>query len=177
MTHEPGDRPPPRPVLARHLAAQIGRSFSETISALIKHGGDVDATLAYFRTEDDEEARKAARCRRRRDEAPAPLPEPPALEFEPVFVTKSESWPTAPVRCSERFGPIGPERFFLPPPPDNSVVIDEMMSRGVLARAAIGTPRGPRTVYASPGFARYLSAACGGEQECDDFRYRGNRRH
>jgi hypothetical protein len=167
VTHELGDRPPPRPVLARRLAVQLGKSFSETISALIKHGGDVDATLAYFRAEDDEEARKAARCRWRRDEAPSPLPTPEL----PIFVTKSEAWPTIDPRPMPRMRGIGL------PPPDNSVVIAELVSRCVLARAVIGTARGPRTVYASPGFARYLSAACGGEQECDDFRYRGNRRH
>jgi hypothetical protein len=133
--------PLPRPVLARRLAAQIGRSFSEVIVVLGRLGGDADAAVRHFHDEEAAAERRTARCRRR-DDPPAPEPPPSSHKPELIFICKSESEPTV-------------ARPPCPPPPDNAVVIDEMMSRGVLARAVLVTGR---TVYASPGFARYLSA-------------------
>ena len=129
----------PRPVLARRLAAWLGRNFTETISALIKHGDDVDAVARHFHAEDAEGERKAARCRRQAEppaSAPEPSPSPPTSE--PIFIMKSE-----------------PEPIVVYPLPDNSAVIDEMVSRGLLAPALLSSGR---TVYASPGLAQRLSA-------------------
>jgi hypothetical protein len=125
------DRSLPRPIRARLLAAQLGRNFSETISALIRFADDVEAVARHFSGQDVD-------------------PEPP--KFEPNVICKSES------------EPITVDL------PSNATVIDDMVSRGVLAPAVIETARGVRLVYASPGFARYLSAVCGEEQERDDFR-------
>jgi hypothetical protein len=136
----------PRPVRARLLAAQLGRNFTETISALIRFNDDAEAVARHFH---DEHA-DAARCRRR-DDPPAEAggtafptdgESSPRVMFEPILICKSWSEPIV------AYTPC-------PPPPDNAAVIDEMVSRGVLARAVLATGR---TVYASPDLARYLSA-------------------
>jgi hypothetical protein len=157
MARELDDRPPPLPVLARRLAAQIGRNFSETISALIKHGGDADAVVRHFleRDEKEEKSAVAARRRRRRDETVAPAPEPPAPEFEPLAITKSEAWPTVDPHPMPRM------RGICLPPPDNGGYIAEAVAWGRLSRVMVVTARGARTVYASPGFAKYLSGTVG----------------
>jgi hypothetical protein len=146
MAHERLDRSLPRPVRARLLAVQLGRSFSEVISALYRLGDDVEAVVRHFNAQDVEEVRR----RRRRDETVEPESEPPA----PILTCKSES-----------------ESIIVDTPPNNGAVIDEAVARGVLAPAVVGTARGVRTVYASPGFAKFLSAACGEEWERDDFCY------
>jgi hypothetical protein len=133
MSHERLDRPLPRPVLARRLAAQIGRSFSEVIGLVYRLDSDADAVLRHFHNQD-----VAARCRRRRDEAPAP---------EPIFIMKSESV----AACAPIAAPIS-----YPPAPDNSALLAELISRGVLSPAALATGR---MVYVSPGLAERLGGA------------------
>jgi hypothetical protein len=76
--------------------------------------------------------------------------DPEGPEFEPIVICQSEGG-------------------LIIVSPSNGL-IDEMVARGALAPAAIRTARGVRTIYASPSFARYLSADCGEEQERDDFR-------
>jgi hypothetical protein len=156
MAHELDDRPLPRPVLARRLAARIGRSFSEVIALLCRLGDDADAVVRHFHDEDAEEERKAARCRRRQGEAPALEP----FAAEPIVICKSEGgfdgvarWPDVDAIA---WTPVIAYTPCLAP--DNAAVIDEMVSRGVLARATIVTARGGRAVYASPSFASYLRA-------------------
>jgi hypothetical protein len=127
----------PRPVLARRLAAQIGRSFSEVIHELYRFGDDVEAVVRHFDAEEG--------CHRRDETA---QPEPP--KFEPIVICKSEG------------------ELIIVDPPSNAAVIDEMVSRGVLAPATIRTVRGVRTIYASPGFASYLNATIGGEEREHD---------
>ena len=134
----------PRPVLARRLAAQIGRSFSEVITVLGQLGGDADAVVRHFHDGRAEEAKKAARRR-----AEPPAPETPKSEL--IFICKSES---EPIVADTLYPPIAGGALY-PPTPNNAAMIDEMVLRGVLARAVLVTGR---TVYASPSFARYLSA-------------------
>jgi hypothetical protein len=127
MSQQRLDRPLPRPVLARRLAAQIGRSFSEVIHELYRFDDNVEAVVRHFNDQDLDEARVTA----------APTPEPP--KFEPIVICKSEG-----------------ELIIVDLPSNVAAVIDEMV-RGALAPVAIRTARGVRTVYASRGFARYLS--------------------
>jgi hypothetical protein len=108
----------------------------------------------YFNDLDVEEAEKAVWRRRRRAEPPASLPGPPALEFEPLVITKSESWPAAETRQISHVREICP-------PSDNAAYLAEAVACGRLSRVMVVTARGARTVYASPGFAKYLSGTVG----------------
>lgn len=70
MAQERLDQSLPLPMLARRIAARIGRNFSETIHMLIELDGDVEAVVRYFDNLD---------------------PAPP--KFEPIVICKAESEP------------------------------------------------------------------------------------
>jgi hypothetical protein len=141
-------------MLARRLGAQIGRSFSEVVHQLYLLNDDVEAVRRHFAALDVEPVQKrAAGAPEPEPEPPEPEPEPepePIVAPAPIWICKSEG-----------------ELIVVDPPMNGAAAL---VSRGVLAPATIVTARGVRTVYASPGFARYLSAVCGEEQERDDFR-------
>ena len=69
---------------------------------------------------------------------------------EPIFICKSESTVADPF-CSSALVATSY------PPPDNAAFIAEAVACGRLSHVIVETARGARAVYASPGFAKYLS--------------------